>query len=37
MRRLALALVEEAVRIVRENGAEPASLAEMRRALAASI
>jgi uncharacterized protein (DUF849 family) len=32
-----LALVEEAVRIVRENGAEPASLAEMRRALAASI
>jgi uncharacterized protein (DUF849 family) len=29
-----LALVEEAVRIVRENGAEPASPAEMRQALA---
>ena len=31
-----LALVEEAVRMVRENGAEPASPAEMRLALAAS-
>jgi 3-keto-5-aminohexanoate cleavage enzyme len=31
-----LELVEEAVRIVRENGAEPASPAEMRQALAKS-
>jgi len=30
-----LALVEEAVRLVREQGAEPASVAEMRQALAA--
>jgi 3-keto-5-aminohexanoate cleavage enzyme len=30
-----LALVEEAVRMVREQGAEPASVAEMRQALAA--
>jgi 3-keto-5-aminohexanoate cleavage enzyme len=31
-----LALVEEAVRMVRDYGAEPASLAEMRQALAAA-
>jgi uncharacterized protein (DUF849 family) len=31
-----LALVEEAVRMVRDNGAEPASPAEMRQALAQS-
>ncbi len=30
-----LALVEEAVRIVRDHGAEPASLAEVRQALGA--
>lgn len=32
-----LALVEEAVRMVREHGAEPATPAEMRRTLAASV
>jgi 3-keto-5-aminohexanoate cleavage enzyme len=31
-----LALVEEAVRMAREHGAEPATPAEMRQALAAS-
>ena len=31
-----LAFVEEAIRIVRKNGAEPASPAEMRQALAKS-
>jgi uncharacterized protein (DUF849 family) len=35
MTRTNLALVEEAVRMVREHGAEPATPAEMRQALAA--